>query len=125
MSPIPCSHCGYNFMRHTIDPEAPRLCNSCNIREKMRTKGTKMNTDTVGILIQCPIQTQIEIEEYCINNGTDFTKYFLWLHENFNSKALLGGNFSTVDHSEIIIDPKELTQGQPDFVVQKKKGYKK
>ncbi len=86
MSPIPCSHCGNNFMRHTIDPEAPKLCNSCDLREKTRTKGNKMETQTVGILIQAPKETQIEIEEYCINQGIDFSKYFLILHENFKSQ---------------------------------------
>lgn len=37
--------------------------------------------ETVGILIQAPKEVQIEIEEYCIANGKDFTKYFLELHE--------------------------------------------
>ncbi len=81
MNPIPCSHCGVNFMRPTIDPEAPKLCNNCSLKEEKRnpTKGKCM--DTVDILIKCPIALQIEIEEICINNGGDFTKYFLGLHE--------------------------------------------
>lgn len=81
MNPIPCAHCGVNFMRPTMDPEAPKLCNNCSLREEKRhpTKGKPM--DTVDILIKCPIETHIEIEEICINNGGDFSKYFLGLHE--------------------------------------------
>lgn len=35
---------------------------------------------TVDILIKCPRQVQIDIEEYCINQGIDFSRYFLELH---------------------------------------------
>ena len=80
MPPIPCAHCGNNFMRQTLDPEAPKLCNNCTVREEKRNP-TKVNTmDTVDILITCPKQVQINIEEYCINEGIDFSKYFLGLH---------------------------------------------
>lgn len=36
--------------------------------------------ETVDILIKCPRQVQINIEEHCINEGIDFSKYFLGLH---------------------------------------------
>jgi hypothetical protein len=66
-------------MRQQNEPDGPRLCNSCEVRENIRNpKGKEMQT--VGILIQVPKETQIEIEEYCIANGKDFSKYFLELH---------------------------------------------
>lgn len=37
--------------------------------------------DIIEILIKCPRDIQIEIEEYCINQGVDFSKYFLKLHD--------------------------------------------
>lgn len=67
-------------MRPTLDPESPRLCNNCAVREELRTP-KKVNTmETVDILITCPRQIQINIEEYCINQGIDFSRYFLDLH---------------------------------------------
>lgn len=80
MHPIPCAHCGTNFMLHTLDPEAPHLCNSCLIKEEKRnpTKGKQM--DTIGIVINCPRKDQNEIEEICLAQGKDFTRYFLELH---------------------------------------------
>ena len=80
MNPIPCAHCAVNFMRTTMDPSAPKLCNSCLLHEERRNpkKGEKM--ETVDILIRCPRQTQIEIEEFCITMGLTFSEYFLKLH---------------------------------------------
>lgn len=88
MPPIPCAHCGGNFMRTTTDPEAPKLCNNCLLREEKRNpRKEEIMQDIVEILIKCPRDTQIEIEEYCINQGMDFTKYFLSLHETFKEKT--------------------------------------
>lgn len=81
MTPVPCAHCGYNFMRRTTDPEAIRLCNSCDIRENIRNPPKDKKMETVDILIKCPLKVQAEIEEYCIAIGMDFSKYFLNLHE--------------------------------------------
>lgn len=36
--------------------------------------------EKVSILIRCTLQDQIEIEEYCINQGLDFAEYFMHLH---------------------------------------------
>ena len=80
MPPIPCGHCGGNFMRPTIDPEAPKLCNNCLIREEKRQIVKEDTMSRVDILIKCSQQDQIEIEEYCINEGIDFSRYFLELH---------------------------------------------
>lgn len=68
-------------MRPTIDPEAPRLCNSCVLKnDPTKTKGNIM--ETIGITVQFPKEIQIDIEEFCINKGIDFTQYFLNLHHN-------------------------------------------
>ena len=82
MAPKPCNHCGNNFMIDKNDPACPTLCTSCILQEKNRAKnkGNQMENDTIGILIQCPRATQIEIEEICINQGVDFSKYLLGLH---------------------------------------------
>lgn len=86
MQPIPCAHCGINFMRQTPDPEAPKLCNSCILREERRVPTKKDMMKTIDIVIKCPVAIQAEIEEYCINNGMDFSKYFLSLHEKIKGK---------------------------------------
>ena len=80
MPPIPCNHCGNNFMRHTLDIEAPRLCNNCSVREEKRNPTQTETMTTVDILIKCPRQDQIDIEEICINQGINFSRYFLELH---------------------------------------------
>lgn len=82
MHPIPCNHCGNNFMRHNLDVEAPRLCNNCEVRENLRNPKREVKMSVVSILIQCPKEVQIEIEELCMINGTNFSQYFLSLHEN-------------------------------------------
>lgn len=87
MHPIPCAHCGFNFMRQNLDPDSPKLCNNCILREKKRTIKKEEIMTTIDILITCPRQDQIEIEEYCINEGIDFTKYFLSLHYAFRDKT--------------------------------------
>ena len=90
MSPVPCHHCGYHFMRSSVDPEEPRLCNNCIVREDLRNpkKGSQMLEDTINILIKCPKDIHKDVEEHCINKGIDLTRYFLNLHrfylENFH-----------------------------------------
>lgn len=81
MPPIPCMHCGNNFMRHTNDPEAAKLCNNCSVRENIRNPKGKEKMEMITIQIECPRQIQIEIEEICINKGVNFSEYFLDLHE--------------------------------------------
>lgn len=108
MNPIPCSHCGRNYMRPTLDPEAPKLCNGCSIREEKRNpKGNIM--ETIGILIQCPKQVQIEIEELCINQGIDFTRYFLELH--YGSQSAIA---AMKEHKEKGGDWDEEEEEKPD-----------
>lgn len=79
LPPIPCAHCGTNFMRHNIDPEAPRLCNNCELKEKNKPRGNKDMSD-VNILFNCDRKTQIEIEEHCTNVGISISQYLNGLH---------------------------------------------
>lgn len=84
MPPIPCAHCGNNFMRPTNDPEAPKLCNNCIVREETRKIKGETKMQTIKIEIDCPVSTYPEIEEFCINKGISVTKYFLDLHSQKN-----------------------------------------
>lgn len=81
MPPIPCMHCGVNFMRTTTEPDGIKLCNNCTVKENLRNppKEDKME-NTVEILIKCSREEQIEIEEICITQSKDFSRYFLELH---------------------------------------------
>lgn len=81
MQPIPCAHCGINFMRHNINSENEKLCNNCIVREEIRNPKKEKIMDMVEILIKCPRKIQINVEEICINQGIDFSRYFLNLHE--------------------------------------------
>lgn len=113
MSPIPCAHCGHNFMRPTVDPEAPKLCNNCLLRENLRKPKEKQMKDTVGILIECPRPTQIDIEEFCLNQGVNFSQYFLKLHQEFFSLEHNSGDFLVDPIGEIIEEESEETNTQP------------
>lgn len=98
MQPTPCNHCGYNFMRRDVAPDAPRLCNGCEVRENQRNpKGKTM--ETIGILIQCPQDEHIVIEELCINQGIDLTKYFLKLHHD-SQKEIQRKEYERKEHAE-------------------------
>ena len=55
--------------------------------------------DTIGILIQCPKDEHIVIEELCINQGIDLTKYFLKLHRD--SQILKGQEYKESVHLKI------------------------
>lgn len=82
LAPIPCAHCGTNFMRRSIDPDAPKLCNNCEVKElnKKQSKGeTKM--ESVKLLIECPRKSQIEIEEHCTRQGLSISTYLIGLHD--------------------------------------------
>lgn len=84
MQPIPCAHCAINFMRTTPNPEAPKLCNSCLIKEERRNPKMNENLDVISVLIKLPRKIHHDIEESCINQGVDLTKYFLNLYEYAN-----------------------------------------
>ena len=124
MSPIPCAHCGANFMRPTPDPEAPKLCNNCLVREEKRNPTKKEPMEqTIDIKITCPIKIHNEIEEHCINNGITLSKYLLSLHETFKlnrkEQEEKGGKWE--DENEL---PATSTTGMPDKFFKKKVGKK-
>jgi hydrogenase maturation factor len=80
-------------MRPTLDPEAPKLCNNCLIREATRSeainsKVKKMDESKVNILVECPKEIQKEIEEICLNENLTFSAYFLQLHEAYNLEEI-------------------------------------
>lgn len=82
MQPIPCQHCGYNFMRHVVDPLALRLCNNCQLIENKRNPKKDTVMATVDILVKCPQELYAEIEETCLHSAQDISTYFLNLHKN-------------------------------------------
>jgi hypothetical protein len=86
-APIPCAHCGTNFMRHSIDPEAPKLCNNCIVREKQRPKLKGEDMSKAKILIEVDKQTQVDVEEYCMNAGISLSAYFNNLHKEFQKSV--------------------------------------
>ena len=113
MHPIPCAHCGVNFMRPLPDAEAPKLCNNCLVRQQLANpRKEEVMSDTVEILIKCPRQDQIEIEEICINQGIDFSRYFLELH--YGSQAAIQ------EMKKISEQPKKPQEPQEDFKEEQK-----
>jgi hypothetical protein len=83
--PIPCAHCGTNFMRRSIDPEAPRLCNNCDLKVARAKPKGDLKMENVKILIDCTRKVQIEVEEYCVNMGMSISDYFVSLHDAFQA----------------------------------------
>ena len=117
MPPIPCAHCGNNFMRSSIDPDAPKLCNNCLIREERRTTKGESKMSTIDILITCPRETQIEIEELCINQGIDFTRYFLELHH--------GSQAAIAEMKKLSSHPRPIMMGKAETIKEEPKPIKK
>ena len=81
--PIPCAHCGTNFMRRDLNPESPKLCNTCELKEKNKPKPKEKNMTEVQMLITIDRKTQIEIEEHCVNHGISISTYVMTLHRTF------------------------------------------
>lgn len=86
MQPTPCLHCGYNYMRKTENDDL-RLCNSCEVRENIRNPKEK-KMETVDILVKCPTDTYRDIEEKCINLGTNPSDYLMTLYYDDCSRFL-------------------------------------
>lgn len=91
--PIPCAQCGTNFMRHNLDPEFPKLCNNCLYKaQQNQPKGEKKSMADMKILIEVDRQTNIEIEEKCMNEGITISEYFMRLHRaNISERYLSKG----------------------------------
>lgn len=90
-------------MRPTLDPDAPKLCNNCLVREEKRTKKMENTEKEIHIQISCSLKTHNEIEELCINRGITLSKYFISLHED--SKKV-----ENEPHNKI-----EISQEEKDF----------
>lgn len=115
--PIPCAHCGGNFMRHDLDPNAPKLCNNCSVREEKRNPKGDKKMENIGVLIQCPKDVYIEIEELCVNNGTNPTRYFLELH--YGSQAVIK-EMKALHYEDVQINPNTFKEDKPTFEMSKK-----
>jgi hypothetical protein len=85
------------------------------VREQQRNPKGEKKMQTIDILIKVPQAEYVDIEEYCINNGIDVTKYFLSLHDTFKSK--------TDAYSEPKYEPK--AEAQVTSKTQVSKGKKK
>lgn len=97
--PIPCMHCGYNFMRQSPRSEE-KLCNSCCIRENLRNPKQEPKKMNIDILIKCPCDMHKEIEEACLEMNIGLSEYFLALHEmaaNADSSAVKARLQSTAE----------------------------
>jgi len=114
MPPIPCAHCGVNYMRHSLDPEAPKLCNNCTNTIQQKPK-EKIPVTDIKVIIMMPSKIQAEIEEICINMGVDFSEYFLSLHRlsvkvkekfphSLTAENMQAANESSIVDSDGLID---------------------
>jgi len=119
MSPIPCAHCGTNFMRRDLDPEAAKICNNCTVREQTRISNQgKKDMSKVQLLIEVDRPTQIEIEEICLNEGVSLSEYVLKLH--LQSKA------ESYPDARAFFDKQDEETKEPEKQAQKKsKGSRK
>jgi hypothetical protein len=89
LAPIPCAHCGTNFMRRDIHPDAPKLCNNCSIKDQIRNPKQEIKLEKVKLLIEVDRETQIEIEELCTNLGISISDYLVSLHKTNTSTGYL------------------------------------
>jgi hypothetical protein len=80
MPPIPCAHCGTLFMRKDNKESSPKICNSCINKERHKNQN-KEDINMMKILIECTPVQHAKIEEICLNEGKNFSEYFLSLHE--------------------------------------------
>lgn len=83
IGPIPCQHCGVNFMPHDVHPDDLKLCNNCVIKENIRNpkKEKSMQDDNIVILINCPRKDHADIEEACIRTGVTLSEFFMTLYQ--------------------------------------------
>jgi hypothetical protein len=79
-SPIPCAQCGVNFMRHNLDPEIPKLCNTCDYRTNINKQKGEIPMSTIKMNVEFDQKISAQIEEICINEGITISEYFLRMH---------------------------------------------
>jgi|SRR5277367_1785365 len=113
-APIPCAHCGNNFMRRDLDPDAPKLCNNCILKDQIRHPKQEIKLEKVKLLIEVDRKTQIEIEELCTNEGFSISNYFIRLHEAVKMGFI--NNFSNIIpvHPNVNLDP-EMQKMHDEF----------
>lgn len=56
--------------------------------------------EKVSILIRCTLQDQIEIEEFCINQGLDFAEYFMHLHNEYKKGKCVNSESGELEQEE-------------------------
>jgi hypothetical protein len=98
MPPKPCGDCGINFMKVAEE----KLCHTCIRKEKERENKYKkeyVNMDLIRINIEMDKKTQAEIEEICINDGINFSDYFLELHKLNTQKGWTVPSIPTLDET--------------------------
>lgn len=75
--PVPCKHCGYNYMRANEDQFG--LCNNCIIAEERRNpKKGEIKMESIDILVKCPKDAYAKLEEHCINDGKDLSTFIIY-----------------------------------------------
>lgn len=68
-------------MRRDLARDAPRICNSCVIKEKKRTNQGDIPVSEMQIIIKCSQEEHAKIEELCVNKGINYSDYFMGLHQ--------------------------------------------
>lgn len=113
-------------MRTTNDPEAPKLCNNCVVKEERRSPKVEDKKETIDILVQCPKHVYAEIEEICINTGIDVTKYFMNLHLNNCPKVICDNRTLKEKHAPAVLEREWKTKEEvQEYLPEKNKGKKK
>lgn len=117
--PANCSHCGALYMRRDLSPDAPRVCNVCENKEKARAK-TLPNAPTINkirIQIECSKQFLDEVEEICQAQGISYSDYFLQLHSlgyiAHQNKQLQGVKYPTMETHFEPVALKEVEETTP------------
>ena len=77
MAPIPCAHCGVNFMPHDPDSDTIKICNNCTIKDRMRSKKEPPGKQKMQITVQFSKENVGKIEEYCLSENMSFEELFL------------------------------------------------
>lgn len=93
-APIPCAHCGVNFMRRDLHIDAPKICNNCILKDQIRNPKKEVKVDKIQVVLEVDQKTHAEIEEICINKGMTFSEYFLNLHDSENIKVPMRAKMS-------------------------------
>ena len=110
MQPVPCIHCGYNYMRRTTEPDVVRLCNSCEVRENQRNPKGENKMQTIDILIKVPQKEYIDIvlkkadgyyhEVHLYDDSEKNLEYFLSLKKKYPDVTFYANHVIFEPHSK-------------------------